>query len=141
MDALPGAVAARHLARRILSSSLELLANHDYPALAAAHATPLDRDRITAALDAIEAAHAAANPEDEAEADAALHQAIYEASHNLVYIPCSLQSRGKESTPYLSTPICQHDQTVVSIIGIVLNHSLDYFESREIDFIFESKSV
>jgi GntR family transcriptional repressor for pyruvate dehydrogenase complex len=54
--------------------------------LAAARATPLDRDRITAALDAIEAAHAAATPEDEAEADAALHQAIYEASHNLVLL-------------------------------------------------------
>ena len=37
LDALPGAVAARHLARRILSASLELLASHDYPALAAAH--------------------------------------------------------------------------------------------------------
>jgi len=37
LDALPGAVAARHLARRILGGSLELLASHDYPALAAAH--------------------------------------------------------------------------------------------------------
>lgn len=37
LDALPGAVAARHLARRILAGSLELLASHDYPALAAAH--------------------------------------------------------------------------------------------------------
>jgi len=36
LDALPGAVAARHLARRILAGSLELLASHDYPALAAA---------------------------------------------------------------------------------------------------------
>ncbi|MEN5427681.1 RNA polymerase factor sigma-54 [Stenotrophomonas pennii] len=36
LDALPGAVAARHLARRILAASLELLASHDYPALAAA---------------------------------------------------------------------------------------------------------
>lgn len=54
--------------------------------LAALRATELDRDLIAAALDAIEAAHAAANPADEAEADAALHQAIYEASHNLVLL-------------------------------------------------------
>lgn len=54
--------------------------------LAAARATPPDRDRIRAALDGIEAAHGAANPADEAEADAALHQAIYEASHNLVLL-------------------------------------------------------
>ena len=54
--------------------------------LAALRATPLDRDRIAAILDRIEAAHTAAVPEDEAEADAALHQAIYEASHNLVLL-------------------------------------------------------
>lgn len=54
--------------------------------LAAARATPLDHDRIAAALDRIESAHAAAIPADEAEADAALHQAIYEASHNLVLL-------------------------------------------------------
>lgn len=54
--------------------------------LAAARATPLDRDRIAAALEGIETAHAAAIPDDEAEADAALHQAIYEASHNLVLL-------------------------------------------------------
>lgn len=54
--------------------------------LAAQRATELDRDRIAAALEAIEAAHAAATPADEAEADAALHQAIYEASHNLVLL-------------------------------------------------------
>ncbi|WP_347138172.1 FCD domain-containing protein [Paracoccus sp. SSK6] len=54
--------------------------------LAAARATDVDRDRIGAALDGIEAAHGAAIPEDEAEADAALHQAIYEASHNLVLL-------------------------------------------------------
>lgn len=54
--------------------------------LAAARATSLDRDRIAAALDRIEAAHAAACPEAEAEADAALHQTIHEASHNLVLL-------------------------------------------------------
>lgn len=54
--------------------------------LAAARATGPDRDGIAAALDRIESAHAAACPEDEAEADAALHQAIYEASHNLVLL-------------------------------------------------------
>lgn len=54
--------------------------------LAASRATEPDRDRIAAALEAIEAAHAAALPEDEADADAALHQAIYEASHNLVLL-------------------------------------------------------
>ncbi|SNR32921.1 FCD domain-containing protein [Paracoccus sediminis] len=54
--------------------------------LAAVRATDLDRGRIGATLDRIDAAHAAAIPEDEAEADAALHQAIYEASHNLVLL-------------------------------------------------------
>ncbi|VDS07825.1 Pyruvate dehydrogenase complex repressor [Paracoccus haematequi] len=54
--------------------------------LAAARATSLDRDRIAAALDAIDTAHAAAAPVAEADADAALHQAIYEASHNLVLL-------------------------------------------------------
>ncbi|MFC3170083.1 MULTISPECIES: FadR/GntR family transcriptional regulator [Paracoccus] len=54
--------------------------------LAAARATPLDRDHVAAALERIEAAHAAAVPADEADADAALHQAIYEASHNLVLL-------------------------------------------------------
>ena len=46
----------------------------------------LDQPLPGQALHAIEAAHAAAIPEDEAEADAALHQAIYEASHNLVLL-------------------------------------------------------
>lgn len=36
LAALPGTVAARHLAGRILSGALELLASHDYPAIAAA---------------------------------------------------------------------------------------------------------
>lgn len=54
--------------------------------LAAARATPLDHDRVAAALAGIEAAHGAAIPEDEARADADLHQAIYEASHNLVLL-------------------------------------------------------
>ena len=35
--ALPGVVAARHLALRILDGPMELLASHDYPALARAH--------------------------------------------------------------------------------------------------------
>lgn len=55
-------------------------------ALAADRATGLDRDAIRAAMDRIEAAHAEASPRAEAEADAALHQAIYEASHNLVLL-------------------------------------------------------
>lgn len=55
-------------------------------ALAALRATEPDRDRIRAALAAIETAHAAADPASEADADAALHQAIYEASHNLVLL-------------------------------------------------------
>lgn len=36
LDALPGTVAARHLARRLLTGSLELLASHDYAAMAKA---------------------------------------------------------------------------------------------------------
>lgn len=54
--------------------------------LAARRATGLDREAIRAAADRIEAAHAEARPEAEAHADAALHQAIYEASHNLVLL-------------------------------------------------------
>jgi len=37
LAALPGVVAARHLASRILAGSITLLASHDYAALAAAH--------------------------------------------------------------------------------------------------------
>lgn len=42
LGALPGRVAARHLAARLLDADLQLLANHDYPALAKALDVELD---------------------------------------------------------------------------------------------------
>lgn len=55
-------------------------------ALAAQRATGTDRDRIADCLTQIDAAHQAADPAAEADADAALHLAIYEASHNVVVL-------------------------------------------------------
>ncbi|KGJ03230.1 transcriptional regulator, GntR family [Paracoccus halophilus] len=55
-------------------------------ALAATRANEIDRRMIAGCLAAIEAAHAKADAAEEAEADAALHLAIYEASHNLVLL-------------------------------------------------------
>lgn len=55
-------------------------------ALAAIRANDIDRQMIADCLAAIEAAHQGGDPDDEAEADAALHLAIYEASHNLVLL-------------------------------------------------------
>ena len=55
-------------------------------AMAARRASPIDLDRIRACLDQIETAHISAAPKDEAAADADLHLAIYEASHNLVVL-------------------------------------------------------
>lgn len=63
--------------------------------LAARRATGLDRDAIRMAMDGIEAAHAQASPQAEAHADAALHQAIYEASHNLVLLQIMRALSGK----------------------------------------------
>jgi GntR family transcriptional repressor for pyruvate dehydrogenase complex len=54
--------------------------------LAAQRANHVDRQRIEACLARIDAAHASGNPADEAEADAALHLTIYEASHNIVLL-------------------------------------------------------
>lgn len=55
-------------------------------ALAATRANDIDRQMIADCLRAVDAAHEGADPDDEAEADAALHLAIYEASHNLVLL-------------------------------------------------------
>ena len=55
-------------------------------ALAAQRAAEPDRIAVSRALARIEAAHLAANPHEEAEADAALHLSIYEASHNAVLL-------------------------------------------------------
>lgn len=54
--------------------------------LAADRATEVDLARLGACLARIEHAHAADDPMEEAEADAALHLAIYEASHNVVLL-------------------------------------------------------
>ena len=62
-----------------------LMAGHS-AALAAEQATDADLAHIKTCLDAIEHAHALAEPEQEAEADAAFHLAIYEAGHNVVTI-------------------------------------------------------
>ena len=55
-------------------------------AMAAERANRVDLDLIRACLDRIDAAHAGGDPDDEAAADAALHQNICEASHNLVLL-------------------------------------------------------
>ncbi|MDP0926406.1 FCD domain-containing protein [Paracoccus onubensis] len=55
-------------------------------ALAAERANEVDLRRIRACLDRIDRAFATAEPDEEAEADAELHQLIYEASHNLVLL-------------------------------------------------------
>ena len=55
-------------------------------ALAAIRANDIDRQMIADCLAAIEAADASGDPAEEAEADADLHLAIYEASHNLVLL-------------------------------------------------------
>lgn len=55
-------------------------------ALAAERASRVDREQIEACLARIDAAHEANDPAEEAAADAELHLAIYEASHNLVLL-------------------------------------------------------
>ncbi|MDO5656783.1 MAG: FCD domain-containing protein [Paracoccus sp. (in: a-proteobacteria)] len=55
-------------------------------AVAAVRATELDLERLQECLNRIDAAHEKCDPEEEAQADAALHLAIYEASHNLVLL-------------------------------------------------------
>ncbi|MFC3061457.1 FCD domain-containing protein [Paenirhodobacter populi] len=55
-------------------------------AYAAVRANDIDRDRLRECLDRIARAHAAADPQEEADADTELHQLIYEASHNLVLL-------------------------------------------------------
>lgn len=55
-------------------------------ALAAKRANEVDLRRIETCLERIEQAHAAGDPDREAEADTELHLLIYEASHNLVLL-------------------------------------------------------
>jgi GntR family transcriptional repressor for pyruvate dehydrogenase complex len=55
-------------------------------AMAAQRANEVDLDRIKACLDDIDAAHLRGDADEEAAADAELHMAIYEASHNLVIL-------------------------------------------------------
>lgn len=54
--------------------------------LAATRATDLDREVIAACFQRIEAAHDGGDRHAEAEADADLHVALYEASHNVVLL-------------------------------------------------------
>lgn len=54
--------------------------------LAAGRANDVDRARLRTCMERINAAHAEADPHDEAEADVDLHVAIYEASHNIVLL-------------------------------------------------------
>lgn len=55
-------------------------------ALAAIRANDIDRKTIADCMAAVDAAHESADPDEEAQADADLHLAIYEASHNLVLL-------------------------------------------------------
>lgn len=54
--------------------------------LAAARANVVDRDHLAACMERIDRAHEEGNDREEAEADVALHIAVYEASHNLVVL-------------------------------------------------------
>ena len=54
--------------------------------LAAARANAVDRERLAACMARIDRAHEEGNDREEAEADVALHIAVYEASHNLVVL-------------------------------------------------------
>lgn len=62
---------------------------------AAQRANEVDRSVIERCLAAIDAAHAANDPAQEAEADADLHMAIYEASHNVVLLQIMRALSGK----------------------------------------------
>ncbi|MBP7001016.1 FCD domain-containing protein [Amaricoccus sp.] len=55
-------------------------------ALAARRANEVDRQTLRGRMERIDAAHAKADPHDEADADVDLHVAIYEASHNIVLL-------------------------------------------------------
>lgn len=55
-------------------------------ALAASRITPPERAALEECLTAMEAAHARAQPAEEAEADTRLHLLVHEASHNLVLL-------------------------------------------------------
>lgn len=54
--------------------------------LAAARANTVDRDHLAACMERIDRAHEDGNEREEAEADVALHIAVYETSHNLVVL-------------------------------------------------------
>lgn len=54
--------------------------------LAATRANDVDRATLESCMSRIDAAHDAADPHDEADADVDLHVAIYEASHNVVLL-------------------------------------------------------
>lgn len=63
--------------------------------LAAERANEVDRAVLRDCLAAIDTAHDANDPAQEAEADAALHMAIYEASHNVVLLQIMRALSGK----------------------------------------------
>lgn len=97
-----GARVVAPLATSITDPLIELMANRaetveDYlelrgtlermaAGLAATRANDVDRATLQRSMDRIDAAHANADPHDEAEADVDLHVAIYEASHNIVLL-------------------------------------------------------
>ena len=72
----------------VVDDYLELRATLERMAasLAARRANDVDRAALARAMDRIDAAHADADPHDEADADVDLHLAIYEASHNVVLL-------------------------------------------------------
>lgn len=82
-------------------------------AMAAERANDLDLARIGECARRITEAHDAGDPADEAEADAALHLAIYEASHNLVLL---LIMRALSSN--LKTDVLQNRQRLFTIPDI-----------------------
>lgn len=55
-------------------------------AQAALRATDVDRDQLSACMERMEASHGEEDASEEADADADLHLAIYEAAHNIVLL-------------------------------------------------------
>ncbi|MER2510677.1 FCD domain-containing protein [Amaricoccus sp.] len=72
----------------VVDDYLELRATLESMAasLAATRANEVDRETLRGCMERIDAAHGKADAHDEAEADADLHVAVYEASHNVVLL-------------------------------------------------------
>lgn len=82
-------------------------------AMAAHRANAVDVERLRGCADRIERAYLTADPAEEAEADAELHLAIHEASHNLVLLQIM-----QALSPMLRTDVLQNRQRLFTIPGV-----------------------